>query len=88
MAHKSSALHRSSAHAPPAHVNVRALDHELQRPVTTAPSAALFDNVNVHFGRGAELGALRRSLPHRERRRIPFWHVQCRLSSSGRSLAA
>jgi len=38
-----------------------------------AIGAALFDNVNVHFGRGAGPGALTRSLPHRERRCVPFW---------------
>jgi hypothetical protein len=38
-----------------------------------AVGAALFEIVNVHFGRSAELGALRRSPPVRERRRVPFW---------------
>jgi hypothetical protein len=37
-----------------------------------AGGAALFDIVKVHFGRGAEPGAPKRSLPLRERRRDPL----------------
>ena len=37
--------------------------------------AALFDIVNVHFGRGAGPGALTRSLPHRETAPHPFLDI-------------